>query len=411
MRSWASTHAGRRRSGGGVTAAALLGAGMVDAGGDTAAWSRRRRRQGAPPMLASAAGGAERARDLRAAARPASSSSARRTVRDASRRRSTSTGRPRGYGVDRLGLRARRRRADPHQRARRSRARPTIARHVLRPARRSTRGCVGTDPDTDLALLRVDPDGPRPAAARARRLARPCRSATRRWRSATRSGSTRTLTTGVVSATAAPDHRAERLRRSTTSSRPTRRSTRATRAARCSTRRAAVIGINSQIATGGSGGGSVGIGFAVPIDTAKDVIPQLRGDGPRRACLPRDPGRAGRRRGSADRAPRAELAGRARRVQQSERAGLARWDRGALDGGRLRRPRAAGPGRGAGAGGRRRRSAPDAAGDPCAASRQRAGGVGGRAPVAVGAPACTAPVRGEGGVWACPSGCRPRRSP
>jgi len=39
-----------------------------------------------------------------------------------------------------------------------------------------------------------------------------------------------------------------------------------------------VIGINSQIATGGSQG-SVGIGFAVPIDTAKRVIPQLKEDG------------------------------------------------------------------------------------------------------------------------------------
>jgi S1-C subfamily serine protease len=36
-----------------------------------------------------------------------------------------------------------------------------------------------------------------------------------------------------------------------------------------------VIGINSQIATGG-GQGSVGIGFAVPIDTAKDLLPKLR---------------------------------------------------------------------------------------------------------------------------------------
>jgi S1-C subfamily serine protease len=36
-----------------------------------------------------------------------------------------------------------------------------------------------------------------------------------------------------------------------------------------------VIGINSQIATGG-GQGSVGIGFAVPINTAKELLPQLR---------------------------------------------------------------------------------------------------------------------------------------
>jgi putative serine protease PepD len=39
-----------------------------------------------------------------------------------------------------------------------------------------------------------------------------------------------------------------------------------------------VIGINSQIATGG-GNGSVGIGFAVPIDTAKKLLPQLKKGG------------------------------------------------------------------------------------------------------------------------------------
>src|SRR5919107_2326338 len=39
-----------------------------------------------------------------------------------------------------------------------------------------------------------------------------------------------------------------------------------------------VIGVNSQIRTGG-GNGSVGIGFAVPIDTAKRVIPQLQRSG------------------------------------------------------------------------------------------------------------------------------------
>jgi S1-C subfamily serine protease len=40
-----------------------------------------------------------------------------------------------------------------------------------------------------------------------------------------------------------------------------------------------VIGINSQIETGGSGDGSVGIGFAVPIDTAKGEISQLEKGG------------------------------------------------------------------------------------------------------------------------------------
>ena len=40
-----------------------------------------------------------------------------------------------------------------------------------------------------------------------------------------------------------------------------------------------VIGINSQIETGGSSNGNVGIGFAVPIDTARQVLPQLKANG------------------------------------------------------------------------------------------------------------------------------------
>jgi S1-C subfamily serine protease len=41
----------------------------------------------------------------------------------------------------------------------------------------------------------------------------------------------------------------------------------------------AVIGINSQIATGGGGGGNVGIGFAVPIDTLRANLKQLKETG------------------------------------------------------------------------------------------------------------------------------------
>jgi S1-C subfamily serine protease len=40
-----------------------------------------------------------------------------------------------------------------------------------------------------------------------------------------------------------------------------------------------VIGINSQIATAGAGGGSIGIGFAVPIDKAKQIASQLEKTG------------------------------------------------------------------------------------------------------------------------------------
>jgi S1-C subfamily serine protease len=40
-----------------------------------------------------------------------------------------------------------------------------------------------------------------------------------------------------------------------------------------------VIGINSQIETGGGGNGNVGIGFAVPIDTAREVAKQIEENG------------------------------------------------------------------------------------------------------------------------------------
>lgn len=41
-----------------------------------------------------------------------------------------------------------------------------------------------------------------------------------------------------------------------------------------------VIGINSQMSAGAAGAGSVGIGFAVPVNTAKDFLAMVRRDGP-----------------------------------------------------------------------------------------------------------------------------------
>src|SRR3954451_15239659 len=47
-----------------------------------------------------------------------------------------------------------------------------------------------------------------------------------------------------------------------------------------------VIGVNSQIATSGAGGGNLGIGFAVPSNTVRQVVPQLeRGQTVKRAYL------------------------------------------------------------------------------------------------------------------------------
>jgi putative serine protease PepD len=51
-------------------------------------------------------------------------------------------------------------------------------------------------------------------------------------------------------------------------------------------RRGQVIGVNSQIATSGAGSGNIGIGFAVPSNTAREVVPQLeQGETPKRPWL------------------------------------------------------------------------------------------------------------------------------
>jgi putative serine protease PepD len=50
--------------------------------------------------------------------------------------------------------------------------------------------------------------------------------------------------------------------------------------------RGRVIGVNSQIATAGGGNGSVGIGFAVPANTVREVLPDLeKGAAPQHAYL------------------------------------------------------------------------------------------------------------------------------
>ena len=56
--------------------------------------------------------------------------------------------------------------------------------------------------------------------------------------------------------------------------------------------RGRVIGVNAQIASNGNQSNS-GVGFAIPIDTAKDVIPELR---TLRRGEARLPGRVERRR-------------------------------------------------------------------------------------------------------------------
>ena len=137
---------------------------------------------------------------------------------------------------------------------------------------------AGRDPSTDLALLLVDPDGLdleplELGSSEGVQVGDPTVAIGNPF------GLDRTLTTGVVSA----------LQRSIPSLQPgfTINNVIQTDAAinpgnsggPLIDAHGKVIGVNSQIETGGSGRGNVGIGFAVPIDTAKEVIPQLRRDG------------------------------------------------------------------------------------------------------------------------------------
>jgi S1-C subfamily serine protease len=135
---------------------------------------------------------------------------------------------------------------------------------------------VGKDPDTDLALLRVDPDGLNVAPLElgdsgSVQLGDPTVAI------GNPSGLERTLTTGVVSAlrarlTAPSGFTIDNVIQTNAALNPGNSGGPLLDAS------GRVIGVNSQIATGGGdgSGGNVGIGFAVPVDTAKDVIPQLQ---------------------------------------------------------------------------------------------------------------------------------------
>ena len=151
----------------------------------------------------------------------------------------------------------------------------------------------GIDPSTDLALLKVDPDDaelqPLPLGSSGDvRVGDPVVAIGNPF------GFTRTVTTGIVSALqrqieapngfAIPD-----VIQTDASINP------GNSGGPLLDANGRVIGINSQIATGGTGSGSVGIGFAIPINTAKRLLPQLREGGEiERAYLGVDDGRRDR---------------------------------------------------------------------------------------------------------------------
>ena len=136
----------------------------------------------------------------------------------------------------------------------------------------------GRDPSTDLAVLKIDPDrveGGRPLPlgdSKSVAVGDPVVAIGNPF------GFTRTVTTGIVSA----------LARQITAPNgfPIRNVIQTDAAINPGNSGGPlldadgkVIGINSQIATGGTGNGSVGIGFAVPIDTAKELLPKLKEGG------------------------------------------------------------------------------------------------------------------------------------
>ena len=141
---------------------------------------------------------------------------------------------------------------------------------------------LGEDPSTDLAVLKVDPKGLdlRPltlGSSKAVQVGDPTIAIGNPY------GLERTLTTGVVSATkrtilGLDGFQIDNVIQTDAAINPGNSGGPLLDAA------GRVIGINSQIRTGSDGagassGGSVGIGFAVPIDTAKRIVPQLKSAG------------------------------------------------------------------------------------------------------------------------------------
>jgi S1-C subfamily serine protease len=137
---------------------------------------------------------------------------------------------------------------------------------------------LGKDESTDLALLQVDPEGLKLnpltlGSSRGVQVGDPAIAIGNPF------GLERTLTTGVISAVkrtiqAPNDFQIDDALQTDAPINPGNSGGPLIDAT------GKVIGINSQIATGGSDStGSVGIGFAVPIDTAKQIIPQLKQSG------------------------------------------------------------------------------------------------------------------------------------
>ena len=133
---------------------------------------------------------------------------------------------------------------------------------------------LGADESTDVALIKVDPSQT-PGARRPSRSATPptSPSARRSWPSATRSGLDFSLSSGVVSAT---DRELQSPNGATITGgiQTDAAINPGNSGGPLIDANGQVIGINEQIAS--QGGGNEGIGFAVPINTAVQVMEQIK---------------------------------------------------------------------------------------------------------------------------------------
>jgi S1-C subfamily serine protease len=142
----------------------------------------------------------------------------------------------------------------------------------------ATAKVAGTDPSTDLALLLVDPDGLDLHAlvlgnSKDVRVGDPALAIGNPF------GFERTLTTGVISGVGREIPSLQEGFDIGNALQTDAAINPGNSGGPLLDGRGRVIGVNAQIETGGGGRFNVGVGFAVAIDTAKEVIPRLRREG------------------------------------------------------------------------------------------------------------------------------------
>jgi S1-C subfamily serine protease len=142
----------------------------------------------------------------------------------------------------------------------------------------ATAKVAGTDPSTDIALLLVDPDG-LDLHALALGVSKQVQVGDPALAIGNPFGLERTLTTGVISAIGRAIPSLQEGFDIGNALQTDAAINPGNSGGPLLDGRGRVIGVNSQIETGNGGRGNVGVGFAVAVDTVKEVIPRLRREG------------------------------------------------------------------------------------------------------------------------------------